>query len=332
MLTFSRLVLLSAASAYLFGSAIDHDLLSSNVDGQVNAGFGSGFGVSASPSHLNHRIPRTHPHSRSRSPSHRSASSHRADGDDAAIRVTESLIEAETKLEKLLEKVASWEEKLNGSQKVKPSQVEGEFDSVPAAETDSAMEVDVAQSEAQSESESELDAELDAEADFDPEAAIRSAFEDYKIEFNKHYSSAEEEAERFQIFKTNYASLPIENDGVQSSAISRVAGTGTGSGNGETNSIPSRPIYGLTIHSDATESEIQSFTGLLLPSNGNFTEAGIKVASPSEGLLHPSLASSFGMAATPNNNLGATALPPNFDWRSYGVVTPIKNQAHCGDW
>ncbi len=31
-----------------------------------------------------------------------------------------------------------------------------------------------------------------------------------------------------------------------------------------------------------------------------------------------------------NKNLKSSAIPENFEWNNYGVVTPVKDQGECG--
>jgi len=117
-----------------------------------------------------------------------------------------------------------------------------------------------------------------------------SAFEEFKLQFNKTYESLEETYQRFEIFKENFLYVMEENT--------------------------LNHGYKLKINkfADLTNEEFKlKMTGFIVKKSEIETKLGFKNQECSEFESNPNI-----------------TIPDSLDWRNKSVVTPIKNQQQCG--
>ena len=148
-----------------------------------------------------------------------------------------------------------------------------------------------------------------------------SQFQQFLKDFNKTYSSLGELSMRYISFKTNFIRVrakQIKNLGV-----------------------PNKHSVGVTKFMDLTPQQFQSqyanlvVTSQQLKDSEDATVADVAdVAEDNSATEVPSDASQTNTSGLPNLQaplpiLTAT-IPASWDWRSYGVVSPVKNQGSCG--
>lgn len=73
-------------------------------------------------------------------------------------------------------------------------------------------------------------------------------------------------------------------------------------------------VYGFTSLSDLSQAEFEALSGVIIPTSNN---------------SNPSHLVRRGDVKTPVCHKTGP-IPAEFDWRPRRVVTPIKNQGHCG--
>jgi len=114
---------------------------------------------------------------------------------------------------------------------------------------------------------------------------------DFKTEHNKVYSSAEEEANRFEFFKTNLEKAH------------------------HLNSISKRTNFGVTQFMDLSIDEFKS--NVLMTDTSSLRKNMAEMTS-------------YAKDVKPWHNVLNSSIPNAFDWRSRGVITPVYNQGSCG--
>jgi len=131
----------------------------------------------------------------------------------------------------------------------------------------------------------------------------QALFEQFKSTHTKKYSNNKEELQRYEIFKENLERID------------------------DLNAKQPRANFHISKFSDLTDEEFQTHTGLR-------ADYAPRIKSILE--LSPEKQSKFGFSSfesTPiSGRMKQTSkdLPSSFDWRTYGAVTPVKDQLQCG--
>jgi len=122
-----------------------------------------------------------------------------------------------------------------------------------------------------------------------PELKMRREFEQFKSLYNKEYSNAAEEQNRFQIFVSNMQRYASKNQKTKSAK------------------------FGMNPFADET---LEEFRAAKLP---------MKIAK--EPLAHSCLSKGVTLE---EDFYKSVSIPTSWDWRTKGVVSPVKNQQQCG--
>jgi len=131
-------------------------------------------------------------------------------------------------------------------------------------------------------------------------------FYDFKAKHSKRYKDQEEEFTRYNVFKQNLLKI----DGL--------------------NTIHKSARFDISRFSDLTEEEFSSFNAL----SPKFIEGMTSILTKKMSELSLEEQSDLGYipydSISKEINKAAKNLPGSFDWRSYGAVTPVKDQGLCG--
>jgi len=128
-------------------------------------------------------------------------------------------------------------------------------------------------------------------------------FQQFQETYRKSYKSNEEKQSRFEVFRQNLAIIDKLNE--------------------EASTKKKNTKYGLTHFADMTHEEWKE---LVLMDRSNL-EAPIGLP----GLIPFEIDNCLSCNLFPQfSEYDSTNLPENFDWRDYGAVTNVKNQAYCG--
>eukprot|EP00903_Cladosiphon_okamuranus_P020595 g18905.t1 len=130
-------------------------------------------------------------------------------------------------------------------------------------------------------------------------------FEEFLVKFEKSYKDDDEKAMRFEIFKRNLKRIDEKN----------------------ANSLG--PKYDLTMWTDLTREEYKSYQNYGKISD-EAKQAG-RASAKSLNKLSEEITSCQSCTRFPELEQYVKGdLPTSFDWRDYGAVTAVKNQAYCG--
>jgi cathepsin L len=124
------------------------------------------------------------------------------------------------------------------------------------------------------------------------EIPVRIAWESFKAKYSKQYVSTQEEQQRFNIFKTNFAFINTHNQ-----------------------------------RTDVTfKVDINAFADL---SNAEFVEMMNGYRAPANK-VRKATPFKLGARTCPPGQTGSSDYNSTCDWRVANVVTPVKNQGQCG--
>ncbi|KAF7634421.1 Cathepsin L-like cysteine proteinase [Meloidogyne graminicola] len=127
-------------------------------------------------------------------------------------------------------------------------------------------------------------------------------FQKFQIDYNREYESDKEHWERFLIFEENYKKIQKLNE--------------------EAKKLGNNVTYGINSMTDMSDNEFREVSNnfknfkMLLPLNFFY-----KLRDNARFIRK--------MTQTERNNI-RTEHPSHFDWRTKGVVTPVKAQGKCG--
>ena len=142
---------------------------------------------------------------------------------------------------------------------------------------------------------------------------IYKKFEEFKLKFNKNYTTIEENTDKYQIFKENYLNMLHYRDANTNSSILGVT---------EFMDIPSSHFFGSFFRNPVFKSPLETESMPWNESNPQIlnyqNEEGDDLYFESNSTLD-------------NSSLRRLiTIPSSYDWRSKGVVTSVKNQGYCG--
>ncbi|CBJ33775.1 Cathepsin-like proteinase [Ectocarpus siliculosus] len=134
---------------------------------------------------------------------------------------------------------------------------------------------------------------------------LESLFQEFGIKFEKSYENDDEKAMRFEVFKRNLKRID------------------------ERNSKSLGVKYDVTMWTDLTHEEFKGYQNYGKISDEAKEVARSKAMSTKDASdMYESCQSCTRFPELEQYITGD--LPTEFDWRDYGAVTPVKNQAYCG--